>query len=59
MKVSIMAVRDADKVVLGKIVADITDRKAMQLAVSNLLDQVYAAAPALELPPFTFKFDKA
>jgi hypothetical protein len=60
MMVSVKAVRDSDGTVLGETVFDITDKARRASALSELLNAIYAAAPdPLNLPPFTFKFDKA
>jgi len=58
MMVWIKAARDSDGVVLGKMVADITNRQATKVAISELLNAIYEVVPdPLNIPPLTFKLD--
>jgi hypothetical protein len=60
MNISVKAIRDSDGASLGEIIFDITDHEARSRALAELLNEIYAAAKdPLNLPPFTFKFDKA
>jgi hypothetical protein len=60
MNVLVRAIRDADGAILGETVFDITDRAARGVALTELLNHIFATAPdPLRLPPFTFRFDVA
>ena len=55
MMISIKAVRDSDQVVLGEAIFEVTNRP-----MADLIEHVYASVDdPLNLPEFTFKFDKA
>jgi hypothetical protein len=44
----------------GEKIFDISDHETRGRALAELLNEIYAAArDPLNLPPFTFKFDKA
>jgi hypothetical protein len=60
MMVSVKATCDADGALLGETVFDIRDQEGRSRAITELLNSIYATVPdALNLPPFTLKFDKA
>lgn len=60
MMTSVKAVRDSDKALLGEAIFEVTNRPMARQAISDLLEHVYASVDdPLNLPEFTFKFDKA
>jgi hypothetical protein len=60
MMISVKAVRDSDKALLGEAIFEVTNRQMAKQAMADLLEHVYASVDdPLNLPEFTFKFDKA
>ena len=59
MLISVKAVRDRDRVVLGEAVFEVNDKQMGRKAIADLIEHLYASGrDLLKLSPFTFVFEK-
>ncbi len=59
MLISVKAVRDCDRAVLGEAIFEESDKEMSRKAVADLIEKLYASGTdLLNLPPFTFVFEK-
>jgi hypothetical protein len=59
MLISVKAVRDCDRAVLAEAVFEGNDEHMARRAVADLVHRLYGFGDMLDLPHFTFVFEKA